>query len=164
MEVDRWKHDENILKKKTFHSTKCKAYSHEILNTSKEVIRNWVLSLTTAEKITADFGKQGVTHYKRITIGKGLEEILTNTYILIFNPFKIEWKIRYSLLKVEQYIPASLRCFKCQTCVHHSVACRRCQTWGKCDRKDPNHPEEDCPNESKCQKLSTKPRRFLKIL
>ena len=64
------------------------------------------------EKNKVAFGKQEVTKYKRITIRMGGEEIQTNTYILIFNQPKIlsEVNIGYSLERVEQYIPASLRC------------------------------------------------------
>ena len=40
VEVDSWRQAESILKMKTFHSTKCRAYPHKKFNTSKGVIRN----------------------------------------------------------------------------------------------------------------------------
>ena len=65
--------------------TKCRAYPHEKLNTSKEVIRCRELALATEEEIASSLGKQGVTNIRRISIRKGKEEIQTNTYILTFN-------------------------------------------------------------------------------
>ena len=93
--------------------TKYKVYPCERLNTLKGVIISRKLSLTTSEEITAAFEKQELTNYKRITIRKGGVEPQTSTYILIFKQPKIpkEVKIEYLLKKVEQYIPAPLRCF-----------------------------------------------------
>ena len=47
---------ENI-KLKTFDTTKCKAYLHEKLNTSKGVIRSRELALATEEEIVSAMGK-----------------------------------------------------------------------------------------------------------
>ena len=55
--------------------TKCKAYPHEKLNTSKGVIESKKLFLATAEEIRAALEKQGVADYKRIRIKIGIEEI-----------------------------------------------------------------------------------------
>ena len=52
---------------------KCRAFSHDKLNTSKEVIRSRELALATEEEIVSALGKQGVTNIRR------------NTYILTFN-------------------------------------------------------------------------------
>ena len=83
--------------------------------------------------------KQGITDFKRITIRKGGEEIKINTYILTFNWLKIpkEVKIRYCLERVEQYIPAPLRCFKCQKYRHHRKSCRGHRTCTRCGEKTP---------------------------
>ena len=51
-----------------FHTTKCRAYSHEKVNTSKGVIRSRDLALATEEEMSAALGKQGVTN---ISIRKG---------------------------------------------------------------------------------------------
>ena len=95
--------------------TKCRAYLHEKLNTSKKVIRSRELALATEDEIASALGKQGVTNIKRISIRKGEQPIQTNTYILTFNkphtPNKV--KIGYCLERVEQYIPAPVRGFKC---------------------------------------------------
>ena len=55
---------ENILKMKTFHTTKCKAYPHEKLNTSKWVISSRELVLTMEEEMLAALGKRGHKHKK----------------------------------------------------------------------------------------------------
>ena len=129
--------------------TKCRAYSHEKLNNSKGVIRSRELTLATEDEIASALGKQGVTNIKRISIRKGEQRIQTNTYILTFKKPRTpnEVKIGYCLERVEQYVPAPLRCFKCQKYGHHREACRGRQTCTKCNEKDPDHVEEDCMKE-----------------
>ena len=58
VEVDSRRQAENMLKIKTFHTTKCRAYPHEKLNTSKGVIRRRELALATEDKIASALGKQ----------------------------------------------------------------------------------------------------------
>ena len=102
---------QKTLKIKTFHTTKCRAYPHEKLTTSKGVIRSRALALATEDEIASALGKQGVTNIKRISIRKGEERIQTNTYILTFNKPQTpkEMKIGYCLGRVEQYTPVPLR-------------------------------------------------------
>ena len=69
---------------------------------------------------------------------------------LISPKLQKRWKIGYCLERVEQYVPAPLRCFKCQKLEHHSEACRGRQTCSKCGEKDPDHAEEDCLKEITC--------------
>ena len=111
---------QKTLKMKTFRMTKCRAYPHEKLNTSKGVIRSRELVLATEEEMLVALGKQGVTNIRRISIRKGEEGIQTNTYILTFNQPHTpkEVMIGYCLERVEQYIPAALKCFKCQKYGH----------------------------------------------
>ena len=136
---------------KTFHTTKCRAYPHEKFNTSKGVIRNRELTLATEDKIASALEKQGVTNI-RISTRKGKEWIQTNTFILTFNQPRNpkEVKIGYCLEEVEQYVPAPLRCFKCQKYGHHRGAYRGRHTCAKCGKKDPDHVEEDCLKEIRC--------------
>ena len=107
VEVDSRRQAENILKIKTFHTTKCRAYSPEKLNTSKGVIRSRELALATEDEIASALEKQGVTNIKRISIRKGEQHILNNTYILTFNKPQTpkEMKIGYCLGRIEQYVP-----------------------------------------------------------
>ena len=125
------------LKIKTFHTTKCRAYPHEKLNTSKGVIRSRELALVTEDEKASALGKQGVTNIKRISIRKSEQRIQTNTYILIFNKPRTpkEVKIDYCLERVEQYVPALLRCFKCQKFGYHREAYRGRQTCTKCSER-----------------------------
>ena len=53
VEVDSWRQAENILKIKTFQTTKCRAYPDEKLNTSKGVIRSRELALATEDEIAS---------------------------------------------------------------------------------------------------------------
>ena len=149
VEVDSRRQAENILKIKTFHTTKCIAYPHEKLNTSNGVIRSRELALATEDAIASALGKQGVTNINRIFIRKGEQRIQTNTYILIFNKPRTpkEVKITYCLERVEQYVPAPLRCVKCQKYGHHREAWRGRQACAKCGEKDPDHADEDCEKE-----------------
>ena len=152
VEVDSRRQAENILKIKTFHTTKCRAYPHEKLNTSKGVIRSRELASATEEEITSALGKQGVTNIRRISIRKGEERIQTNTDIMTFNKPRAlnEVKIGYCLERVEQYVPAPLRCFKWKKYGHHREACRGRQTCAKCGEKDPDNVVEDCLKEIIC--------------
>ena len=153
VEMNSQRQAENILKIKTFHTTKCRAYPREKLNNSKGVIRSRELALATEDEIASTLGKQGVTNIKRLSIRKGEQRIRTNTYVLTFDKPRtpIEVKIDYCLERIEQYVPAPLRCFKCQTFGHHRKASRqRRQTCAKCGEKDPDHAEEDCMKEIRC--------------
>ena len=59
-------------------------------------------------------------------------------------------KIGYCLERVEQYVPAPLRCFKCQKYGHHREVCRGRQTCVKCGEKGADHVEEYCLKEITC--------------
>ena len=66
VEVDSQKQAENILKIKTFHTTKCRAYLHEKLNTSEGVIRNRELALATEDKIASALGKRSYKYKENL--------------------------------------------------------------------------------------------------
>ena len=142
--VDSQRQAEIILKMKTFHTMKCRAYPHEKLNTSKGVIWSKELVLATEEEIASALGKQVATNIRRISIRKGEEQIPTNSYILTFNQLRThkEVKISYYPERVKQYVPVPLECFKCQKYGHHREACRERQTCAKCSEKDLEHMEE----------------------
>ena len=112
---------QKTLKIKTFHTTKCRDYPHEKLNSSEGVIRNRCLALAREEEIASAQGNQLVTSIRRISIRKDEGRIQTNTYILIFNHPRTpkEMKISYCLESVLLYIPVPMRCFKCQKYGHH---------------------------------------------
>ena len=58
VEVDNRRQAENILKIKTFYTTKCRAYPHEKLNSSKGVIRSRELALAREDEIASALGKR----------------------------------------------------------------------------------------------------------
>ena len=132
--------------------TKCRSYPHEKLNTSKGVIRSKKLAMAAEEERASALEKQAVTNIRRISIRKGEQRIQTNSYILTFNQPSTpkEMKIGYCLERVEQYIPAPLRCFKCQKYEHHWEACRGWQTCVKYGEKDLDQVVEDCLKEIRC--------------
>ena len=59
-------------------------------------------------------------------------------------------KIGYCLERVEQYVSAPLRCFKCQKFGYHRDTCRGWQTCAKCRVKEPNHKEGECLKLIRC--------------
>ena len=130
---------------KKFHDLKCCAYPHAKLNTSKCIVRGKELTLATSEEIETAYKKLGIKEYRRVTIRRNDETIQTHTYILTFEKPSMPKEIRigYTIERVEQYIPAPLRCFKCQNFGHHKEICRGRQV---CGERDPDHMENKCEN------------------
>ena len=79
-------------------------------------------------------------------------KIETNTYILTFNQPHIrkEVKIGYCVQRVKQYVPAPLRCFKCQRYGQHRESCRGRHTWAKCRENNQDYMDENCSKERRC--------------
>ena len=94
------------------------------------------------------FKKQGIKEYRRVTIRRNDETIQTHTYILAFEKPSIPKEIRigYTIERVEQYIQAPMRCFKCQKFGHYKEIYRGRQVCDKCDECDPDHMENECKN------------------
>ena len=93
VEVESKKHAENLLEMEKFHNLKYRAYPHTKLNTSKGVVRSKELSLATPEEIEMAFKKQGIKEYRRVTIRRNDETILTHTYILTFEKLSVPKEI-----------------------------------------------------------------------
>ena len=66
VEVDSRRQAENISKIKTFHTTKCRAYPHEKLNSSKGVIRSRELALATEDEIASALGKRSYKYKENL--------------------------------------------------------------------------------------------------
>ena len=73
--------------------------------------------------------------------------VKTVIYITIQFSVSTYISIGYYLERVKQYIPALLRCFKCQKYGHYREDCRGWHTCAKCREKYPGHMEEDCLKE-----------------
>ena len=140
---------ENTLTMKIFHTTKCKAYSHEKLNTFKGVIRSRKLVKEMEEDMSATLGKQGIANAKRIIIRPGREK--NRNQHLHSDHISKEVKIGFCVERVEKYVPAPFRCFKYQKYGHHRKACKERLTYAKCSEKNPDHMEEDCLKETWCE-------------
>ena len=146
MKVESKKHTENLLKMEKFRNLKCRAYPHAKLNTSKGVVRSKELSLATPEVTETAFKKQGIKEYRKFTIHRNDGPIQTHTYVLTFEKPSIPKEIRigYTIERVEQYIPAPLRCSKGKKFGHHKQICRGRQVCGKCGERDPDSMENEC--------------------
>ena len=128
VEVNSWRQAENILKMKSFHTTKCRADVHERLNTSKGVIKSRELVLATAEAIIAALTKQGVINIRKIAVSKGKEQIETKTYNMSQNP---------GGASNAQNMDTTGRLAEDETCA-------------KCSEKDPGYVEDDCLKGIRC--------------
>ena len=118
---------------KTFHTSKCEAYPHEKLNTSKGV-------MSRQQKRCLQLWENVVTNIKRIIIRK--EKIETNT------------DIQPTLHS--QGGEDRLLCREGRT-VHHREACRGQHICAKCGEKDPGH-MEDCLKETRACEVYKKER------
>ena len=69
-----------------------------------------------------------------------------------FNNPKIPGKIKvgYTMVRVEQYIPNPLRCYKWQKYGHHEDNCRGREVCGKCGQQNPDYHINDCQFPCKC--------------
>ena len=57
---------QKTLKIKTLHTTKCRAYPHEKLNTSNGVIRSRELALATEDEIASALGKRSYKYKENL--------------------------------------------------------------------------------------------------
>ena len=155
VKVDTKKHANNWIKMKTFHNLNCNVYPHESLSTEREFWGTGTF-LTTPEEIKTVLEKQ---KGHGLHIKKYKHSYTSNKSIILK-----EMKIGYCLERVEQYVLALLRCFKCHKYGHLWESCRKRLTCGRCSQREPNHIKEDCPNKTKYQNCQEKQYRIFKIL
>jgi len=129
-----------------------RAEPYRTLNSCKGVIRCSDLKGLTKDEIVDGLCLQGVTDCFHITVksdNNNTDRRKTNTFILTFNtdiaPAHIN--VGYLRVKVNRYIPNTLRCFKCQKFGHSSRLCRNEAVCHRCGGK---HTEENCNNAAKC--------------
>jgi len=122
------------------------------LNSCKGVIRSSDLKGLSKDEIADGLRSQGVTDCFHITVksdNNNTDRRKTITFILTFNtdtaPARIN--VGYIRVKVDQYIPNPLRCFKCQKFGHSSRLCRNEAVCHRCGGK---HTDENCSNAAKC--------------
>ncbi|XP_071054942.1 uncharacterized protein [Onthophagus taurus] len=102
---------------------------HRALNTSKGIVYCPDLLNCSVEEIQMELRSQGVIEVRRIKSKR--EGVLSDTpnHILTFNSPILPKKVKaaYYSLDVRLYIPAPMRCFKCQRYGHTSLRCEALQ-------------------------------------
>jgi len=122
---------------------------HKRLNRSKGVIKSRDLVGCTPEEMVEEL--ESVVEARRVSIRRGNDTILTNTWILTFDstrpPSRIQ--IEYLNLEVRPYVQNPMRCFNCHRFGHTKTNCRRravvCSRCGK-----DGHSEEGCKASFRC--------------
>ena len=150
VEVDKRSHSTGLLNMTTLAGIPVRVSPHRSLNSSKGVIRSWDLVGTTEEEITDELSEIGVNDVKQMKFRKMGKVVETNTFVLTFDqptPPKAV-KCGYLNIKVEDYIPNPMRCYKCQKFGHTLNKCSSEETCGRCSRR--GHSMEACQEAPHC--------------
>ncbi|CAH1106017.1 unnamed protein product [Psylliodes chrysocephalus] len=99
--------------------------AHSTLNNAKGVINCRDLLNCTEQEILEELKEQGVIDVRRIKTKKDGKLVDTPIHILTFNVPKLPQQVKAAFynLRVRQFIPSPLRCFKCQGFGHTSTRC-----------------------------------------
>ena len=139
-------HSRRLMACKVFCGVPCEAKPHATLNYSKGVITCWDLRDESDHDILNYLKKQGqgVIDVRRIIQNRNGESIKTNALILTFENCKIpsEIKVAYHRVKVRQYIPNPMRCFKCQKYGHVTKFCKGKSVCSLCSSSE--HSDKEC--------------------
>lgn len=144
-----------------------KAEPHRSLNSTKGVARSHEFKLfDSEEEIVTCLTHQGVVACKRLTFKRdGNEAVPSGTVFLTFNSSTRPEKVKLGFLsvKVDEFVPAPLRCFNCQRFGHVKPTCkgqracarcagsheedRNCKKAASCANCGGSHPvfSRDCP-------------------
>lgn len=122
---------------------------HKSLNVVKGVVVCRDLLNSTIEEITEGLKSQGVIEVKRIKINKNGELIDTANHVLTFNKPTLPSYVNAAFYKlpVRHYIPAPMRCFRCQRYGHTAMKCDNQQI---CMCGKPPHESQPCEEPLKC--------------
>jgi len=150
IETARPAQSQNLLKQNMFANIPVKVTVHRTLNTCKGVIRNFQLARMDPDNLVLELASQGVTAVRVVKQKRGDVIRLTPVIIVTFATPTPPPEIRagYLNVKVEEFIPNPLRCFKCQRFGHHESTCTRPTVCAKCSA--PAHGEEPCSGNIKC--------------
>lgn len=132
---------------------KVSVYEHPRLNTSRGVVSCFDFTFMTDDEILEGLQDQHVVAIKRFTrrIPNCTKPVNTASAILTFNMPHLPEKVHlaFQTSNVRPFIPAPLRCYKCQKYGHGSFTCRQSEACGKCAQ--PSHGEAAvCPNAPSC--------------
>jgi len=144
------KQAEKLQAMTTFHNINVEASAHRTLNSSRGVVRSYELSQMTPEELLDELKPHGVTAVKHIMANREGNKVKTRAIILTFDTPTIpsELKAAYLRLKVTPFIPAPLRCFKCQKYGHSQTSCKHETVCPKCSQS--GHNSDDCQEQAKC--------------
>jgi hypothetical protein len=150
VETTRLTQSNNLLKQCMFANIPIRVSAHKSLNTSKGVIRNFELARMEPMDLVEELAPQGVTAVRVIKQKRGEITRLTPVIIMTFAyptpPSQI--KAGYLVIKVDQFVPNPLRCYKCQRFGHHESTCTRPSICAKCSLAA--HGENPCSGATKC--------------
>lgn len=134
---------------KTFLDLPVTVESHNTLNTCKGVIVCKDLLNCSEEEIVEELRSIGVIAVRRIKTRMNGNLQDTPSHILTFNTSKLPThiKVAYHYLSVRQFIPAPLRCFKCQRYGHTALRCTHAQI---CVCGKPLHEGQTCGDDIIC--------------
>ena len=118
---------------------------HRTKNSSRGVINCYELKDVADEDIADGLAEFGVTAARRILTRRGT--VPTNNVILTFDGTDLptEVNVGYVKVRVRPYIPAPMRCFRCQRFGHTKTNCRGKVVCGRCGEQD--HEADSCSAE-----------------
>src|SRR5271163_1589649 len=102
------------------------------------------------KELVSELSTQAVTAVKQIYITKDGIKKKTNTMILAFNQTNLPKSIKagYMNIRVQQFYPRPLRCFKCQHFGHHQTHCKHAALCARCGQAE--HGENPCSGPLSC--------------
>ena len=150
VEVSREAQAIQLQNMKTFHNIEVSVSPHRTLNSCRGVVRSYDLAQTDPDEILHELQSQNVVEVKPIFVTKNGTKRRTNITILTFSQASppTSLKAGYLNIRVEQYVPNPLRCFKCQKFGHHQTLCKHAAVCARCGEAE--HGEQPCTGPLRC--------------
>ncbi|KAF2901955.1 hypothetical protein ILUMI_04232 [Ignelater luminosus] len=138
-----------ICQMQTFGGQPITVVSHERLNYTKGIISHRDLLNCSVDEIAEALSEDGVVEAKRMITKRNGVSVNTALVLLTFNRIKLPGRVKVSFysLEVRPYIPAPLRCYRCQSFGHISANCKRNPI---CNCGKPVHENSGCEEPFVC--------------